>query len=336
MTDRILIIAPSWVGDAVMAQPLYRRLKDTRPGCHITVMAPAWTRALGDRMPEVDATLDNPFAHGQLRLKDRWKLGRSMRGQFDQVIVLPNSLKSALLPWFAGIARRTGFVGEARYGLLNDARPLDKAALPMMVERFAILAEAKGGPVHKPVGSPRFAIDPARADAARVAQGLSLDRPVVAFCPGAEYGPAKRWPARHFAALADQLHAEGYAVWMFGSGKDVEHTQAIASAAQVELVDLAGKTSLDQAIDLLSLVKVVVSNDSGLMHVAAALDKPMVALYGSSSPGFTPPLTDKAEIVSLGVPCSPCFERQCPLKHFDCMEKMDAERVRAAVKRVVG
>ncbi|QDQ29378.1 lipopolysaccharide heptosyltransferase II [Chitinimonas arctica] len=318
-----------------MAQPLYQRLKAYRPHVHLSVMAPDWTLPLLERMPEVDATLRNPFGHGALKMGQRWRLGRSLRGQFEQAIVLPNSFKSALVPWFARIPLRTGFVGESRFGLLNDARTLYPKALPQMVERFAALAEGPGKPLPRPLPAPRLTIQVGAQQTALRELGLSADRPIVAFCPGAEYGPAKRWPARHFAELARRLVSQGYAVWLFGSAKDKPETDAIARMAGVELVDLAGRTSLAQAIDLLSLAHLVVTNDSGLMHVAAALQRPVVALYGSSSPEFTPPLSERAEIVSLDLECSPCFERNCPLKHFDCMEKLDSDLVEAAIARTL-
>ncbi|WP_269532523.1 lipopolysaccharide heptosyltransferase II [Chitinimonas sp. BJYL2] len=335
MHYRILVVAPAWVGDSVMAQPLYQRIKQYRPDAHLTVMAPDWTLPLLERMPEVDATLRNPFGHGALKLGKRWQLGRSLKRKFDQAILLPNSIKSALVPWFARVPIRTGFVGESRYGLLNDIRTLDPKALPMMVERFAILAEPGGKPLPRPVPAPHLTIRPESQQAALKALGLDLDRPVVAFCPGAEFGPAKRWPARHFAELARRLSSQGYAIWLFGSSKDRGETEAIARMAGVPLVDLAGRTTLAQAIDLLSLAHLVVTNDSGLMHVAAALERPLVALYGSSSPEFTPPLNERAEVVTLDLECSPCFERNCPLKHFDCMEKLGCDQVEAAIARTL-
>lgn len=335
MAHRILVVAPAWVGDSVMAHPLYQRIKQYQPDAHLTVIAPDWTLPLLDRMPEVDATLRNPFGHGALKLGERYKLGRQLRGQFDQVIVLPNSLKSALVPWFARIPLRTGFVGEGRYGLLNDFRVLDRKALPQMVERFTVLAEVDGTALPRPIPAPKLHIDPASRQAALQALGLSDAQPVVAFCPGAEYGPAKRWPAQHFAELARRLVSQGYAVWLFGSAKDKPDTSAIAEQAGVPMVDLAGRTSLAQAIDLLSIAHLVVTNDSGLMHVAAALERPIVALYGSSSPEFTPPLSKQAEIVTLDLECSPCFERQCPLKHLDCLQKLEPDLVEAAMARVL-
>jgi heptosyltransferase-2 len=325
---KILIIAPSWVGDTVMSQPLFMRLKQRDPQPILDVFAPAWVAPILRRMPEVDEVITNPFAHGELRLLVRWRLARALaRHGYSQVIVLPNSLKSALIPFFAGIPRRTGFVGEKRYGLLNDARQLDAAAYPLMVERFALLAQDAGEPLARPLPNPRLLVN----DEHRVAVLARLDidhrQPAVALCPGAEYGPAKRWPEAHFAALARSLAARGYAVWLVGSHKDRAIGERIAAASGGATRNLCGQTSLDQAVDLLASAVAVVTNDSGLMHVAAALDRPMVALYGSSSPGFTPPLSAAARIASLNLPCSPCFQRECPLGHLDCLRKLSPEQV---------
>lgn len=332
---KILVIAPSWVGDSVMAQPLYRRLHERHPGLELHVFAPQWTLPLLARMPEVARAHLNPFGHGALRLPARWRLGRELaRERFDQVIVLPNSLKSALIPLFAGIRRRTGFIGESRFGLLNDARELDENQLPKMVERFYALAEDKNQPITRPIPLPHIVVEPA-AQAATLAQlGLSGERPIAAFCPGAEYGPAKRWPARHFAELARRFDAAGFAVWLFGSGKDRDIADDIVARCG-SAVNLCGRTGLDQAIDLMGLARIAVCNDSGLMHVAAALDIPLVALYGSSSPDFTPPLSSRATVVSLGLDCSPCFERNCPFGHTDCLEKMEPERVWRAARELM-
>lgn len=319
-----------------MAQPLYRRLHEKHPDLILDVLAPAWSRPLLARMPEVNNIIENPFTHGQLRLYQRWRLGRHLAGNhYDQAIVLPNSLKSALIPFFAGIPRRTGFVGEQRYGLLNDIRRLDAARLPRMVQRFTALAEpaADSPPEHIP--PPRLHIDHIQRQQALNKFGLQTQQPIIAFCPGAEYGPAKRWPAPHFAKLAQHLQQKDYQIWLFGSQKDDAAAQQIVRLSGVPLVNLCGKTRLEEAIDLMSVATAVISNDSGLMHVAAALQRPLVALYGSSSPAFTPPLSDLAEIVSLDLSCSPCFERECPLVHFNCMQQMHAELVEAALQKVL-
>ncbi|WP_148716435.1 lipopolysaccharide heptosyltransferase II [Chitinolyticbacter meiyuanensis] len=329
---QILIVAPAWVGDAVMAQPLYARLAERHHGVAIDVLAPAWTRPLHARMPEIREAIDAPFAHGELALKKRWQLARQLsRRGYDQAILLPNSIKSALVPWFAGIPQRTGWIGESRYGLLNDWRKLDKAALPRMVGRFVALAETKGTPLARPIADPRLVVDAKASTAALAALQLSTERPILALCPGAEYGPAKRWPARHAAALARDYLARGWQVWLFGSNKDAEICGDIVAQAP-GVIDLAGQTSLAQAIDLMSLAAAVVCNDSGLMHVAAALGRPLVAVYGSSSPVFTPPLSPTARIVSLNVECSPCFQRTCPLGHMKCLNELGPERVDAALQ----
>jgi heptosyltransferase-2 len=356
---KILIVAPSWVGDAVMSQVLFKRLQE-RHGTSLIldVFAPAWTLPLFHHMPEVHDTIPNPFAHGTLQLGERYRVGKALRSKhYDQVIVLPNSLKSALVPFFARIPVRTGFVGELRWGLLNDARWLDKQALPLMVERFLALAEAKS-PLRPPFSkwgtnslpgetlppltkggwggfAPHLQADPAESRKTAQKLGIPLDQPVAAFCVGAEYGPAKRWPASHFAELARLLSADGYQIWLIGSAKDAAIGENIQHLSGGLCRNLCGATDLSDAIDLLASASVVVSNDSGLMHIAAALDKPMLALYGSSSPDFTPPLSDKARILSLNLPCSPCFKRECPLGHFNCMNQMLPQQALIALRQLL-
>ncbi len=316
-----------------MAQPLLSRLVQRFAGARIDVLAPPWVRAVLARMPEVSDILDSPFAHGQLRLAARWRLARQLaERRYERAYVLPNTWKSALIPFLAGIPMRTGFIGECRLGLLNDVRRLDKTAYPLMVERFALLAEPPGAPLRRPLSPPRLLSDAAARAATLADLGLTLDRPVVALCPGAEYGPAKRWPPEHFGALARMLHERGFAVWLIGSPKDVAIGHAVNAHSGDICRNLCGATSLAQAIDLIACAEHVVTNDSGLMHVAAALGRPLVALYGSSSPGFTPPLSSTAQILSLNLPCSPCFERACPLGHVDCLRKLGPERVLAALK----
>ncbi len=325
---KILVIAPSWVGDCMLMQPLLVRLKQNYPDTQIDLFAPSSTVKLLRLMPEVNKVISNPFPHGALQLFQRRRLGRQLRGEhYDQAIVLPNSFKSALLPWFARIPLRTGFVGEMRYGLLNDARPLNKTALPLMVERFAQLAEPPNHALTRPVAQPRLQIDAEQRQRALLKFGLTLDQPVAILCPGAEYGPAKRWPVPYFAELAQQLHARGFAVWLIGSPNDNDIAAKIVALGNGACRNLCGQTDLAEAVVLLSCASLVVSNDSGLMHLSAALDRPMIALYGSSSPGFTPPLSSKARLLKLELPCSPCFKRECPLGHFNCMQQLTPDLV---------
>jgi heptosyltransferase-2 len=348
----------------IMAQTLFKRLHERHPNLILDVLAPAWTLALLQHMPEVNEAIALPFGHGELKLLDRYRFGKSLRArQYDQAIVLPNSLKSALIPFFARIPQRTGFVGEMRYGLLNDARKLDKQALPLMVDRFCQLAKpakspptpllqsgktaisvppfVKGGPRgnlnHGPnLGqlSPCLHVEESEQHATLHMLGLTTDKPIAAFCIGAEYGPAKRWPASYFAELGKILTGNGYDIWLIGSSKEAEIGASIEQSSGGLCHNLCGKTNLSEAIDMLAASDLVVSNDSGLMHVAAALDKPMLALYGSSSPGFTPPLSDKARVVSLNLECSPCFERECPLGHFNCMMQLTPERVAEEIEKL--
>lgn len=306
---KILVIGPSWVGDMMMSQSLYRTLKAEYPSAEIDVMAPAWCRPLLARMPEVNQALAMPLGHGALGLGERRRLGRALRAnRYDRAYVLPNSFKSALVPFFADIPQRTGWRGEMRYGLLNDVRVLDKAAFPLMVQRYVALAYDKGriqraDVLPQPLLWPQLQVSDEEIADTTAAFNLTDSRPIVGFCPGAEFGPAKRWPHYHYATLAQQLIEGGYQIALFGSAKDHEAGEKIRAALQEDARDfclnLAGKTQLEQAVILIAACRAVVSNDSGLMHVAAALNKPLIALYGPSSPDFTPPLSDKARVIRL-------------------------------------
>ena len=304
---KTLIIGPSWVGDMMMSQSLYRTLKQLDPHNEIDVMAPAWSRALLNKMPEVNQALEMPIGHGEFAFAKRCQIGRSLRANhYDQAIVLPNSFKSALIPFFAKIPKRIGWKGELRYGLLNDIRTLDKAAFPLMVERYVALAYPKDQ-IHsakdlpQPLLWPKLSVEQKEIDEALVTFAIPQDEPLIGFCPGAEFGPAKRWPDYHYATLADMLVKQNARIIIFGSAKDREvGDQIIAKMVQSDkCINLAGQTKLEQAIALIAACKAIVTNDSGLMHVAAALDRPLVALYGPSSPEFTPPLSDKAEVIRL-------------------------------------
>ena len=312
----------------MLMQPMLLRLKQRHPDSRIDVLSPPWTADLLHSMPEVDEVIINPFPHGALQLGARYRLGKKLRGaQYDQAIVLPNSLKSALVPFFARIPLRTGFIGETRFGLLNDARKLNKKTLALMVERFAQLAENSGSAIPRPLANPRLRISAVQRHATLQKLGLTLDKPVAVFCPGAEYGPAKRWPAAYFAEIAQRLQHRGYAVWLIGSAKDQEVSDKIVALGNPECRNLCGVTDLTDAIALLSCAQLVISNDSGLMHLAAALDRPLLALFGSSSPQFTPPLSPHAHILKLDLKCSPCFKRECPLGHFNCMKQLTPDLV---------
>jgi lipopolysaccharide heptosyltransferase II len=312
---RILVVAPNWIGDALMAQPLLARLREKLPQLRVDVLAPAWVAPVLRRMADVEDVIDAAFQHGALELRSRWRIGRSLRSRaYDQAIVLPNSWKSALVPFFADIPLRSGYVGESRFGLLNLLYRAKRGEREPMALHYARLSEKPGAAPREPLPEPQLRVDPiaARTTAAR----FGIAGRYAVFCPGAEYGPAKRWP--YFAELAEKVSVP---VVILGTAADRESCAGIAGK------NLAGGTSLDEAIELISGAEFVVTNDSGLMHIAAAVGTPQVALFGSSSPRHTPPLSTQARVVWLGIECSPCYARDCPLGHFRCMRELSVARV---------
>jgi len=333
--DKVLVVGPSWVGDMVMAQALYKLLRSEDPQVEIHVVAPPWSLPVLERMPEVARGLELAVGHGELGLGRRATLARQLRAErYTRAIVLPRSAKAALVPWLARVPLRTGFRGELRYGLLNDMRTLD-ARLDQTVKRFVALGLARDAamPAELPAElRPRLRSDVHNLDRLRVTHGLTPGARIAALMPGAEYGPAKRWPAAHFGDLAAALAGADADVIVLGSAKERSiGDEVVARAANARVRNLCGVTSLADVVDLLAAADVAVSNDSGLLHVAAAAGAPVVAIYGSSSPKFTPPLTTAAAVVSLGIECSPCFARDCPLKHLKCLNDLGPTTVLRAV-----
>ncbi len=325
---RILVVGPSWIGDMVLAQPMLKLLRARHDDPVIDVLAPGWTLPLIERMPEVRRAINMPVGHGELRLAARWQLGRKLRRErYDQAIVLSNTFKSALVPLFAGVPVRTGYIGEARYALLTDRRRPSAGRTVQLAQRYGELALPRSEALRLPLPALGLRVDDAARRDLLARLGVDKQRPAAALCPGAEYGPAKRWPARYFAELAQGIAARGCAVWLIGSPNDEQLGSEIAQAAGGVCRNLCGKTTLAEAIDLLSATALVVTNDSGLMHIAAGLGKPLIALYGSSSPEFTPPLSPSAQVLRVELPCSPCFKRSCPLGHFNCMNQLLPDRV---------
>ncbi len=326
--QQILVAGPAWVGDMVMAQSLFMTLKQRPFPVEIDVLAPAWSNPILARMPEVREIINLPVSHGEFGLLRRYQLGKSLRAKhYDQAIITPRSYKAALVPFFAKAKQRTGYRGEMRYGVINDIRTLDKNILKQTVQRYVALGleyePDKGASQLPTVPFPNLTVDDENRQRLLTELNLNLDKSVIAFLPGAEYGEAKRWPINYYADLANKLYEQGLQVWILGSEKD--HTAAATIAEGNGAVNLCGKTRLEDSIDLLSVCKSAVTNDSGLMHVAAAVGIPLVAIYGSSTPEYTPPLTNKANIQYLALECSPCFKRECPLGHMQCLNDINSE-----------
>ena len=333
---KTLVIAPAWVGDMVMAQSLFKLLKQQAPDVAIDIVAPPSTVTLASRMPEIDQafTLDAP--HGGLQLRARYRLAMKIEDpDYHQAIILPNSWKSALIPWFAAIPERTGWRGEMRYGFISDIRFLDKKKYPLMIQRFCALAVESGADLPEVLPWPELRVDPENQKKLIEKWELKNFTNALVICPGAEYGPSKRWPPEYFADIANRYQQQGGEVWIVGGPKDENFANAIQEKTNHTCKNLVGKTSLTDAIDLLALAKVVLTNDSGLMHIAAAVGTRIVAVYGSTSPTFTPPLTDKATILSLTphLPCQPCFARTCRFGHYHCLTQLTPEKVWESIEK---
>ena len=328
-TPRILVIAPNWIGDCVMAQPLLAKLKKKYPNQAIDVLAPRWVAPVLRAMVEVDTVLETPFKHGALQLRERWRYAQILRQRgYSAAYVLPNTIKFALLPWLAGIKKRIGYKGESRYGLINVMHHDDVSAPRAMVPFYAALASPPTANAPSQFVRPVLSITKEQINEVLGRLDLSGKNKLIAFAPGAEFGNAKRWPAMHFAQLADtilQLYPDTQIV-LLGSVKDNAVCDEIKVACP-SVHQLSGKTSLDQAITLIAGASAVVSNDSGLLHIASALNRPLIALYGPTDPDHAPPFSDIAHSLSLRLACAPCKQRECPLGHQDCMQKLSSEMV---------
>jgi len=338
----ILIIAPNWIGDAVMTQPLLANIKQQYPESNIDVLASNWVAPIYRACSEVHEVIEAKFEHKQLQWDLRQQLAKKLAvKKYQACFVLPNSFKSALIPWLANIPFRIGYRGELRFGLIN--LPLDnpsKINRPPMVEHYLALSQLLGKDQALAKSSsltPKLNVSPiANQSVQAKLQSAQIDPAnIYVMCPGAEYGPTKRWPTSHFAKLAQRLIASNpkNQIILLGSKSDHALAQAIHSQAKQDghIHNWCGNTSLDEAIALIGTSKAVISNDSGLMHIAAALKTPQVAIFGSSDPAHTPPLSDKAKVIWLNLPCSPCHKRECPLGHHNCLNDILPEQVFATL-----
>jgi heptosyltransferase-2 len=276
----------------------------------------------------------------------QWNLRKELAKElatkkYQACFILPNSFKSALIPWLANIPFRIGYRGELRFGLINLS--LDnpsKVNRPPMVEHYLALSQLLNEAQAISTGSnltPKLNVsDVARQSVLAKLLSAKIDPVnIYVMCPGAEYGPTKRWPTSHFAQLAQNLIASNpdSQIVLLGSKGDQALAQDIHSQAKqdIHIHNWCGATSLDEAIALIGMSKAVISNDSGLMHIAAALKTPQVAIFGSSDPAHTPPLSDLAQVIWLNLSCSPCHKRECPLGHLKCLNDILPEQVFATL-----
>ena len=332
--DRILIVGPAWVGDMVMVQSLFITLKRQNQNNSIDVVAPAWSAPVLARMPEVRNVIQVNLEHGKLQLAERYRVGKRLRGEFDRAIILPRTFKSALIPYFAKIPIRTGYRGEMRYGIINDMRPLDTTLTYKAVEKYLQLGAQRSQLSQPPeIFLPKLNTDEHKRHQALAKFAIDESESIVAFLPGAEFGPSKQWPAKYFADLATRFKQQGHRVYIFGSPNDQSMGEEIVQRANGDATNLCGKTTLEEVTDLLSIVRVAITNDSGLMHIAAAVGRPIVAIYGAITPEYTPPLTETKEIHYLGLECSPCFKKQCPFGHYNCLNGIEVDRVYASAQK---
>ena len=331
MTQRILIVGPTWVGDSVIAQSLYRRIKQLNAAAAIDVLAPKYLHGLLKRMPEIRYTIDLQLAHKQLGLSRRKQIGISLRDRYNQAIILARSLKAALIPWFAQIAIRTGFRGEMRYGLINDMRKLDRDAMPRLADRWVHLGQPKQMRLPKEIPPPRLSIKPANAQICMEHLALNNNSPIMALAPGAAYGPSKQWPARYFTETAEHYRKQGYQIWLLGAKNDQAICRQITEATDMPISNLCGRTSLEDTIDILAQADIVVSNDSGLLHIAAAVGCSVIGIFGSTTPEYTLPSSDQVRYSWTQLPCSPCWQKTCRYGHYHCLTRITPKDIMPTV-----
>ncbi len=338
MTKKILIIGPNWIGDMIMAQCLVFEILKQHPKAQIDLFAPSLCLEATLGMPQITNRIASPFSSGAFEFKKRREIGKKLQNKYHQAYILPNSFKSALIPFFAKIKTRTGFCGEMRFGLINDIRFLDTDDHPLMIQRYSYLAHPRSKKIEPgEISQPKMRVDKEKAQALAKKYGVDQsDKPVLALCPGAAYGPSKRWPAKYFAKLAELQLNKGYEIWLLGAKNDIKSCELINKANDGQLKNFAGKIPLKESIALLSLCDTIVCNDSGLMHISAALGKKVIAIFGSSSPSHTPPLSKDAVVMdTLDLPCKPCFKRVCPLsgdKHLKCLLDITPEQVAKSIQ----
>lgn len=342
MSNKVLVVGPSWLGDMVMTQSLFKVLH--KQGKVIDVLAPKWCNPILELMPEVNHIINMPFEHGELGLTKRYQFAKTLKKyQYDESIVIPNSFKSALIPFWAGIPKRTGWLGEFRHIILNNNIKLNKILAPLMVQRLVALAYFNKDFNQEDITELDIPYPQLKADSNKVQELLNkykidTNKKILILAPGAAYGEAKKWPVDYFAAVANEKISSNWQVIIFGSEKDKETTQEINKRTDNNCLDLAGGCNLVDTALIISAADIIVSNDSGLLHVAAGFNVPLIGIYGSTSPDFTPPLIsdDKKAILKLdNLACRPCFQPTCKFGHYKCLYNISPRSVINAIDKLV-
>jgi heptosyltransferase-2 len=335
-----LIIAPSWLGDIIMSQSLLIAIKKQVPEANIDILASSWSHPLLQLMPEVNSTIEFNVKHGELALGYRRNIAKILREKnYEKCYILPNSFKSALVPWIAKIPDRIGWRGEFRYGLLTDCRLLNKSQIPLMANRYAALAYPIEKSLQIQADSPRISLDKQQITSLLATFNLEYQVPTLAICPGAAFGSAKQWPAEYHARVIEYALQQSWQVIILGSKQDIAISEMIKNNLAAKYLnkvnDLTGKTSLMQVIASIALADTIISNDSGLMHLAASLNKSQIAIYGSTSVLHAPPMNSLAESLHIEIDCRPCNKRVCPLKHHRCMRQIHPSMVIKKLKKII-
>ena len=322
--EKFLIIAPSWIGDLMISQSLLKYLKKEYPDCQIDMVVKPELITLAKMMPELKNIYSLDIRHKELGLMKRYTLAKKIKKNlYSASIILPNSFKSAIIPWLANIPLRIGYNRELRSLLLNKKYSLIKHK-DSMVNRYLKLAEGSYSDNIRPL----LLINSDSSESISRKYLINNSKKNIVLCPEAEYGPAKRWPANKWMQLANFYKEKNYNVYFLGKNRSLE-TKYQSVLKKDSIISLLGKTSLEEAAYILSIVDLVITNDSGLMHITASVNTNLISIFGSSSPFYTPPLMKDqfGEVIYKALTCSPCFKRECPLQHLNCLNNISSEEI---------
>ncbi len=335
INENILVIGPYWVGDMIMSQVIYRQIKISNPKAKITVLAPPWSIPIALRIQAVDVIIEVPFKPGYFDLYKRYKIGKALRKRkFTQAIVIPGSWKSALVPFFANIPIRTGYLGEFRFGLLNDIRKFTGIS-QRIVDHYVYLSIDYKSALPIINDLPKLQIVPKNLNTLQHKFNIvDNNKKTLALCAGAAFGPSKQWPAEYCSDLINLIQQD-WNIWLFGSQNDQAFINSIVQNITTKVINFAGQLALPDTIDLLSSVDAIIANDSGLMHMGSSLNIPLIAIYGSTPAVKAPPISKNCIMLEQPQPCKPCYKRVCPLQHFKCMRDIIPTMVQEKLKQIL-